>query len=213
MGGVTLLAFVLASWLPGVGRASTVAEQRARLPPPASCQDPVAGVWKSHSYDELHGDWTIFTLELQRTDDGGDADFEGTITNSSWLAEAHESSPPKCRGELHYIISMDAKGSVDSNNDVEVWGVGSWRIDDVPCGSWNMGYNLDHFSGRIDPEIMEFQSVNNDGGRSVNDPVVFRRVRCNDGQDVDGGPRIRVAPPPFYPPDEGEAGGCGFRGG
>jgi hypothetical protein len=56
---------------------------------------------------------------------------------------------------------------------------------------------------------MEFQSVNNDGGRAVNDPVVFRRVQCNDGEHLDSEPRIAVAPPPFYPPED--EGGCGFR--
>lgn len=208
--GTALAAgFVLASWLPGRGRASTVAEQRARLPPPATCKDPVAGVWKSHSYDKVFRDWTIFTLRIERSEEGKDA-FEGTITNRSWVAEAHESSPPKCRGELHYLISMDAQGTV-TDGQINFWGVGQWRLDDVPCGHWDMGYNLDHFSGKIDPEIMEFQSVNNDGGRAVNDPVVFRRVRCLDGQEVEDEPRVSVAPPPFYPPEDEGGGGCGFR--
>ena len=110
--GLTLLAgFVLASWLPGASFASTVAEQRARLPPPADCKDPIAGIWKSHSYDERFRDWTIFTLEIKRTAPDKD-EFEGKITNDSWDAEPHESSPPKCRGGLRYIISMPAKGYV-----------------------------------------------------------------------------------------------------
>ncbi|PRP94172.1 hypothetical protein ENSA5_41270 [Enhygromyxa salina] len=205
---VGLGGFVLASWLPGLGHASTVAEQRARLPPPATCKDPIAGVWKSHSYDQRFRDWTIFTLELQRTAPGVD-EFEGRITNHSWVAEPHESSPPPCRGELRYLISMDAKGHV-RDGIISVYGVGSWKLDEVLCGSWNMGYNLDHFSGQIDPELMEFQSVNNDGGRAVNDPVVFRRVHCNDGEQPDQEPRIAVAPPPFTPPEE-EGGGCGLR--
>lgn len=171
------------------------------------CKDPVAGTWKSHSYDEVYRDWTIFTLDMRRVE--GTDTFEGTITNESWIAAPNESSPPKCQGDLHYVISMDAEGKVDADNGVQIWGVGTWRLDEVPCGNWNMGYNLDHFSGTIDPEIMEFQSVNNDGGRSVNDPVVFRRVRCGDGQELDEEPRITVAPPPFVPPDE--EGGCGVR--
>ncbi|NVB43000.1 hypothetical protein G6O69_34580 [Pseudenhygromyxa sp. WMMC2535] len=208
LGAAVLAAFVLTSWIPGRGRASTVAEQRARLPPPAACKDPVAGVWKSHSYDDTFRDWTIFTLVVERVREGEDS-FEGTITNDSWVAEAHESSPPVCRGELHYVISMDAEGRVQ-DGQINFWGVGKYRVDEVPCGAWNMNYNLDHFSGQIDPEIMEFQSVNNDGGRAINDPVVFRRVRCNEGESVDDEPRISVAPPPFYPPDQDE-GGCGFK--
>jgi hypothetical protein len=205
--GAALAGFVLASWIPGSGRASTVAEQRARLPPPAACKDPIAGTWKSHSYDAMHRDWTIFTLEMKRTEEGKDQ-FEGRIINDSWVAEPHESSPPPCRGELRYLISMDAKGEV-RDGEIHFWGVGEWTLDEVPCGYWNMGYNLDHFSGKIDPDLMEFQSVNNDGGRAVNDPVVFRRVHCNDGEQLEEEPRIAVAPPPFVPPED--EGGCGFR--
>jgi hypothetical protein len=208
LAGAALAGFVLTTWAPGRGQASTVAEQRARLPPPAACKDPIAGVWKSHSYDERFRDWTVFTLEINRATAGKD-EFEGRITNHSWVAEPHESSPPPCRGELRYVISMDAKGSF-TDGRIDFWGVGTWNLDDVPCGRWNMGYNLDHFSGQIDPELMEFQSVNNDGGRAVNDPVVFRRVHCNDGEGLDDQPRVIVAPPPFYPPED-EGGGCGFR--
>ena len=155
----------------------------------------------------MHRDWTIFTLEMKRVEQGRD-EFEGRISNHSWVAEPHESSPPPCRGELRYLISMDAKGEV-RDGEIHFWGVGEWTLDEVPCGYWNMGYNLDHFSGKIDPDLMEFQSVNNDGGRAVNDPVVFRRVHCNDGEQLDEQPRIAVAPPPFYPPED--EGGCGFR--
>lgn len=208
LGTCAIAVFVISSWLPGLGRASTVAEQRARLPPPADCKDPVAGIWKSHSYDQVFRDWTIFTLEIHRTEPDKDL-FDGRISNHSWQAEPHESSPPPCRGELRYLVSMNAEGSVN-NGRINFWGVGTWSLDDVPCGSWNMGYNLDHFSGQIDPELMEFQSVNNDGGRAVNDPVVFRRVQCNDGEQLDIEPRIAIAPPPFQPPED-QAGGCGFR--
>lgn len=202
-----LAGFVLSTWAPGRSRASTVAEQRARLPPPAACKDPVAGVWKSHSYDERHRDWTVFTLEMHRVAAGKD-EFKGRITNHSWISEAHESSPPPCRGELRYLISMDAEGAV-INGRINFWGVGSWSLDEVPCGRWNMGYNLDHFSGQIDPDLLEFQSVNNDGGRAINDPVVFRRVHCNDGEELNEEPRVAVAAPAFYPPED--SGGCGFR--
>lgn len=208
VGSIALAGFVVATWLPRPGQASTVAEQRARLPPPADCKDPVAGIWKSHSYDQRHRDWTVFTLEIKRVAPDED-EFEGTITNDSWEAEPHESAPPKCRGELRYIISMPAKGHV-RDGEINFYGVDTWTLEDVPCGTWNMGYNLDHFSGTIDPDLVEFQSVNNDGGRSVNDPVVFRRIHCNDGEELDEEPRIAVAPPPFEPPED-EASTCGFR--
>jgi hypothetical protein len=207
LGTCALAAFVLASWLPGLGRASTVAEQRARLPPPADCKDPVAGLWKSHSYDQVFRDWTVFTLDIYRPEPGK-PQLSGRIVNHSWQADPHESEPPPCRGELRYIVSMNAEGTV-LDGRIDFWGVGTWSLDEVPCGSWNMGYNLDHFSGQIDPDLMEFQSVNNDGGRAVNDPVVFRRVQCHDGEEVDQEPRIEVAPPPFTPPEE-QAQGCGL---
>ncbi len=212
LGRLAAAVFVLASWCPGrTTEASTVAEQRARLPPPAECTDPVAGIWKSHSYDFVHYDWTVFTLDIKRVEPGVDR-FTGTITNHSWEASEAQSSPPPCTGALRYVVSMDAEGKVESGV-IDFYGVGTWRLDDVPCGYWDMDYNLDHFTGKIDPELYEFQSVNNDGGRSINDPVVFRRVKCHDGQDVEGQadePRIAVAPPPFYPPED-EGAGCGFR--
>ena len=57
-------------------------------------------------------------------------------------------------------------------------------------------------SGRIDPEIQEFRSVNNDGGPAVNVPQVFRRIRCFPPQS---NPHVTVDPPPFQPP---RTGGC-----
>jgi hypothetical protein len=211
--GASLVGFLVTTWVPGskVSEASTVAEQRARLPPPAECTDPIAGIWKSHSYDHVFLDWTVFTLDIKR-DAPGSNQFKGTITNHSWEGTPEQSSPPPCTGQLRYVVSMDAEGSVVGDK-IDVWGVGSWRLDEVPCGYWNMGYNLDHFSGTIDPELYEFQSVNNDGGRSINDPVVFRRVKCHSGDDPAEGPeepKISVNPPPFYPPEQ-EGGRCGFR--
>lgn len=205
---VAALGFVLASW---TGQASTVAEQRARLPPPAECTDPIAGVWKSHSYDNLFLDWTVFTLDMHREAPGVDR-FKGTITNHSWDGTPEQTSPPPCTGGLRYVVSMDAEGTV-VDGKIDFYGIGTWRLDEVLCGFWNMGYNLDHFSGQIDPELYEFQSVNNDGGRSINDPVVFRRVKCHPSDELASAPdepRISVAPPPFYPPEQ-QGGGCGFQ--
>jgi hypothetical protein len=211
--GASLVGFMVTTWCSGssVSEASTVAEQRARLPPPAECTDPVAGIWKSHSYDNLFLDWTVFTLDIKREAPGVDR-FKGTITNHSWEGTPEQTSPPPCTGGLRYVVSMDAEGSV-VDGKIDVWGIGSWRLDEVPCGYWNMGYNLDHFSGTIDPDLLEFQSVNNDGGRSINDPVVFRRVKCHSSDelgDEPNEPKIAMSPPPFYPPEQ-QGGGCGFQ--
>ncbi len=90
---------------------------------------------------------------------------------------------------------------------IQFWGT-SWRPEQSFCGPMLRAgqYNLDHFSGTIDPTLQEFQSVNNDGGRSVNDPTVFRRVRCLEQPPV---ARLSVAPPPFAPPRR--AAGCSRR--
>ena len=189
---------------------ATVAEQRARLPPPATCKHPVAGTWQSHDFDEAHNDWTIFTLEIEAIE-GDDSQLKGVIRNHTWYSDKRQPEPPACTGQLEYLISMDALGQY-ADGFINFGGVGTWRIDDERCGSFRMGYNLDNFSGSVDPDLQEFQSVNNDGGRAINDPTVFRRVSCAE-DDEDAGPKIVLAPPPFFPPEEDKAGegGCGVR--
>lgn len=182
----------------------TVAEQRARLPPPAFCEDPVAGTWRSHSWVEHWGEWAIFTLDIRR-DESNPNVLSGTMRNESWFGSRDASEPPPCAGELHYIVTMNARGTYTDGN-IEFAGT-DWRLDGVLCGSaYGFDYNLDRFSGHIDPDLQEFQSMNNDGGRYVNVPMVFRRVAC-----VDAAPptQITVTPPSFYPEDA--RAGCGSR--
>jgi hypothetical protein len=184
--------------------AGTIAEQRARLPPPAKCTDPIAGVWKSHTYDPARIQWTEFVLEIRRLDADSPV-LTGTITNHSWFGPATEVQPPPCTstGGLEYVVSMDAQGTL-TGMDLQFGGIGSWRLDETKCGYFGAGYNLDQFTGTIDPAIQEFQSVNNDGGAAVNDPAVFRRIKCFDDPGLQHPP---VAPPPFMPPSSGC--GCG----
>ncbi len=189
--------------LPSLAPA-TIEEQRTRLPPPASCQDPIEGIWMSHKY-ELPGDeWMIFTLEVHRAQGaavnappGAPIALVGRIQAHAWLgAGPRASSPPPCSSGLsHWTVEMTAQGQVVDRR-VDFWGT-HWSIGNVFCGPRYFGYNLDHFSGEIDPTIQEFQSVNNDGGRAVNDPTVFRRVRCFDPVSP---PHPFVAPPSFQPP-------------
>ncbi len=183
---------------------ATIQEQRERLPPPAeNCDDPVAGTWKSHQYDDRFGDWTIFWLHVRRVE-GSDTELVGTIENHSWDAGPTDQEPVPCRSYGNeWIVSMDARGRVDAAGSIAFFGVGQWRLDRIVCNGGPGGYNLDNFTGIIDPAIQEFQSVNNDGGRAVNDPTVFRRVACGD-QPVS--PHVVTTPPPFYP-DMGH-GGC-----
>jgi hypothetical protein len=212
LGKVALVAFAIVGGLVPLRAPATVQEQRARLPPPAECDDPVAGIWKSHSYDESYYDWTIFTLDIHRKE-GSPTELEGTISNHSWLGPPEQSQPGVCEGLTRYKVSMDAAGTV-VDNAIVFTGHGQWRLDGVLCGEFNGLYNLDSFSGTIDPDILEFQSVNNDGGRAVNYPVVFRRVACHAGELTgEDEARIAVAPPPFYPPEDEAGGGCGCFGG
>lgn len=208
LGLVALCVSLGAGAFPARAPAGTVAEQRARLPPPATCQDNVEGLWQSHDYDERWSEWTIFTLEIHRDDDEP-SKLTGRILNHSWIGPEDQTEPGPCKGRLRFKISMDAEGRVDESGHIQFGGIGTWRMDEVICGVWDMGYNLDNFSGTIDPEILEFQSVNNDGGRAVNDPTVFRRVKCWDEPGQDDEPEVVVAPPPFYPPQEQREGwGC-----
>jgi hypothetical protein len=169
----------------------TVAEQRARLPAPAECTDPVVGIWQSHRFDELYQQWEIFTLTIRRDEDSGMLD--GEITNHAWDGDARQSEPPPCHGAFHGVVKMEAEGTFDEGW-VEFWGI-EWEVEEILCG-WFPGYNLDHFSGQIDYDLQEFQSVNNDGGRAVNTPTVFRRIDCLDPPPE---PTIEVSPPPLFP--------------
>jgi hypothetical protein len=186
---------------------ATIEEQRARLPPPATCQDPVEGVWMSHKYEPPYDEWMIFTLQIHRDPRGAQAPtvlgvpgripLAGYIQAHAWFGSGPQASaPPPCTsGQSHWEVAMTAEGHVTGMR-VEFWGT-SWNISAVHCGSRYFRYNLDHFTGVIDPAIQEFQSVNNDGGRAINDPTVFRRVRCFDPSSP---PHPYVAPPSFQPP-------------
>ncbi len=186
---------------------ATVEEQRARLPPPATCQDPLSGVWMSHKYETPFDEWMIFTLSVHRDPRGaaaplargapGRVALTGQIEAHAWFgAGPRGSAPPPCGpGIHHWTVMMTAEGYADGDR-IEYWGT-RWRVSNVFCGPRSFGYNLDHFSGRINAEIQEFQSVNNDGGRAINDPTVFRRVRCHEPPSP---PHPVVTPPAFQPP-------------
>ena len=207
LGPALLLALTAGlTLLPASEGSATIAEQRARLPPPATCKDPVSGVWQSHAYNEYWGEWGRFTLTIRRVE-GSDTKLEGEILNESWYGPNTEKVRGPCVGRLQYIVSMQGEGSYDEAGEaVEFHGI-NWKMEEALCGvTDSFGYNLDRFSGVIDHDIQEFQTVNNDGGRYINVPTVFRRVSCDDTEDVE--PRVTMAPPPLLPPEEER--GCGF---
>jgi hypothetical protein len=200
----SLAAIIAALMLVPSMAPATVEEQRARLPSPATCQDPVEGVWMSHRYHQRFKDWYIFTLEIHRISPGSPV-LTGQIQSHAWDGEAGDVMPPPCRGGFdHWTVRMTAQGSASTHGQIEFWGL-NWAVENTFCGHAPRAgeYYLDHFSGTIDATLQEFQSVNNDGGRSLNDPTVFRRVRCFENASI---PHVAVKPPPFQPP--GRAAGC-----
>jgi hypothetical protein len=180
---------------------ATITEQRARLPPPARCDDEVAGIWKSHSYWQGHGQWYVFTLEIHRTK-ADPNQLTGTIVSHYWNGGPGDEEPPPC-GPTGYRQQVRMPGAGHIRDGVVTFGGTSWTLEQTYCGAHTANYYPDVFSGRIDPELQEFQSVNNDGGPAVNVPQVFRRIRC---LEPDSRPHITVTPPAFQPPS---GGGCG----
>ncbi len=185
--------------------AGSIAEQRSRLPPPAHCEDKVEGEWRAHQFNEVWQQWVIFRLVVRRKP-GSATELTGNIFNETWHGEKTDQEPGLCTGTVPYRVrvSMPALGAFE-NGEVSFWGT-SWTMDQVVCGQLPLGfgYRLDHFTGKIDEQRQEFQSVNNDGGRAVNEPTLFRRVRCFDGASQR--PPVHVDPPPFVPPDRSQ--GC-----
>lgn len=197
--GVRSLILGSAGYLPG-----SVASQRALLPRAMECADPVAGIWRAHKFNPVYRDWAIFVLRIRR----GDGDkLEGTIWTRLWNGGPLDERPPdSCLpGDHHYSVRMRATGRVDG---LQVrFGAESWHIERAYCPSPFFDYNPDHFSGLIDPDLQEFQSVNNDGGRDINSPYVFRRVGCFDDGPAAAAtpgapapaPAAPAAPPPRQP--------------
>jgi len=190
-----ILVVVAVGVLFPTGVTATVEEQRARLPPPADdCTDPVEGVWKSHAYYPGHGQWYIFTLTIRRDPEKHDG-LVGQVHSHYWSGGPADEEPPPCRpGGYHQTVIMPAEGTVRDLR-IELGGT-SWQNDQTFCGPPTRSYYPDVFSGIIDPDIQEFQSVNNDGGPMVDYPTVFRRIRCLDPSDA---PVVVVEPPDFYP--------------
>lgn len=185
----------------------TVEEQRARLPPPQECTDPVEGVWMALKYTEGWHEWYHFELEIHRPDPDK-PDLRGEITSHFWRGDRKDEKPPPCRpGNFELIVKMPGTGTLEPTpkGDHVVFGSSTFTVEKVICGGNYGRYNPDNFSGTIDPLLQEFQSVNNDGGKSINDPHVFRRVKCFEQPRKD--PKLNVKPP-AYAPEPKRTGGC-----
>lgn len=187
------IAAMLALMTVGVSEApATVEEQRARLPPAAECPSPVAGKWKSLSFDERQRTWYEYVLEV-REDPKDPSILSGTITVDAWEGPEDSPEPPvPCR--RRFRGKMPGHGSF-VHGEV-AFGGGEFELIGTECGA-DPVYNPDQFTGTLDPVRHEFQAVNNDGGDAVNEPAVFRRIGCVDSERKQAG--SDVAPPPFFP--------------
>jgi hypothetical protein len=207
------LAVLLALWLAPRCAAATVAEQRARLPPPAECEDPVEGIWRAHQFEARRGEWYIFTLEIRRVKPGA-LELTGTVLSEYWSGGPQDQQPPACNTggyRFHHKVRMPAKGTLRETN--VFFGGTSYSWEEDVCRTGHGGYNPDRFTGKIDPAIQEFQSVNNDGGAAVNVPSVFRRIRCFDEAGPPPQPTVKVEPPRLFKPKRGGGGcQCALRG-
>ncbi|MGE0871933.1 MAG: hypothetical protein AB7P03_25470 [Kofleriaceae bacterium] len=189
VGGVTV----------GISEApATVAEQRARLPPAAECDSPIAGTWRALTYSDYTFAWYQHTLEIQH-DQTDPTQLTGMHYVEYWRGGRDDVEPP-ARCLRHQKGKMTGTGTF---RDGEVaFFSGEYELVAAICGE-NVHYNPDNFTGRLEPERQEFQAVNNDGGNAVNEPTVFRRIRCVD----EGVVRDRkVDPPAFFP--KRRTGGC-----
>ncbi len=202
--GIAIVAIAGIVLLPRTSQGS-IAEQRSRLPPPAHCEDKVEGEWRAHQFNEVWQQWVIFRLVIRRKP-GSATELVGNIFNETWHGLKKDQEPGMCTGTVPYRVrvSMPAIGTFEGG-EVSFQGT-SWKYDEVVCGQLpaGFGYRLDHFTGKIDEDRQEFQSVNNDGGRAVNEPTLFRRIKCFDSAAQK--PPVHIEPPPFVPPDRSQ--GC-----
>jgi hypothetical protein len=160
------------------GDPNSLSAQRGRLPGGMACDDPASGVWVSTKYLPATSNWYVFTLKIHRS---GRA-LRGTVLSRFWLGSPWDSSPPQCdQGgipPLHAVVSMAGSGSIDGPQMV----FGGTSITNVQkvCPSWRSvpHYAVDTFTGTLDLERGEFQSVGNDGGRMRDVPLLFRRIAC-----------------------------------
>ena len=182
------------------GSSATVEEQRARLPPPAECPDKVTGTWQALLFNERQGTWYDYQLTIRRSAPAADGNaagpLEGDMSSHYWTGQKSNDKPVPCTpGVRDSTVKMPGKGTIDAGANL-VFGAKTYTVDHVACGQPGH-YNPDNFSGKIESGINEFQSVNNDGGSAVNEPTVFRRIRCLDAPFRN---TSKVPPPAFAPP-------------
>lgn len=154
----------------------------------------------SHTFYPSHDLWHIFTLTVHRVP-GSPAALQGNVHSMFWSGVAQRPEPPPCGAAgRRRSVDQPAEGAIEGGA-IRFGGTG-WRHAPDTCRATG-GYNPDRFSGQIDAQRQEFQSLVDDGGILRGEPTVFRRVRCLEPQ---ASPTVHVDPPPFYP---SRRSGCG----
>ncbi len=148
------------------------------LPAAASCSDPATGVWRSYAHYPTLGEWYSFTMTVKRDPTNPNV-LVGSIAAEFWEGDQTRETPvcsEKGEGGTHSAVRMAAKGTLDGSSFT--FGGVSFTEEQVGCSkALPFGYNPDQFSGSVSGA--RFTGVNNDNGRSVDEPVEFRRVSCN----------------------------------
>jgi hypothetical protein len=156
----------------------------ALLPAAVDCPDPVVGTWVSREHYPTYGDWYRFELHVRR-DARDPKTLVGAISARSWTGGVGEGLPQRCSTDpedagmqFDWTVRMAATGSLDG--DAVRFGGRSLSVERTRCGAAYDGrhYMLDQFEGRLVEGGRYLRAVNNDGGRSFDDPHLFRRVSC-----------------------------------
>jgi hypothetical protein len=140
-----------------------------------TCSDPIAGTWRSvPKHYSAYQDWAVMTLHVEHA--SGEGALTATLSAHIWSGGETAFVPGACTEDgLDYQVSMPTRGARAPDGTVR-FDAGPWQLDTASCNGAAWGYNPDHFVGVADGRAL--RSVDNDGGRSVNDPFGFERVSC-----------------------------------
>ena len=147
-----------------------VAPAEAALAPKAACADPVTGVWHGLWYSTDAEDWHDFRLTIAR-DRPGSGKLVGSIEATVWDGDASATTPPACRGQIHYSVRMPATGAIEGTK-VSFAGTEVF-VTKVTCAEGT--YRADTLSGVLAGDQLVL--TNDDGARSMGD-IHFKRERC-----------------------------------
>src|ERR1044071_3158521 len=115
----------------------------------------------SHAYYPQQHQWYVVNLDVRRVT-GHPDQLQGLIRAHFWDGDEHMVEPPAdcAHVSMHAEVREPAVGTLTPDQTITFRGT-SWALERQYCG-FGMGYALDTYSGRIDPQIMEFQTILDD---------------------------------------------------